>query len=130
MLQTTPDSESRICTKCGNTKSLAQFRRRHAGTEIRHAHCNECRNILSRVATAKKRFRDTRGFVSAANRARDVQQVSSLLSAILPRFGGMVGLANEMARWYKESAPGSIIRGRLINLPIHLMILLEPERQA
>ena len=91
------DQKTRLCSSCGQVKSIDHFNRVLRGRDdLRHCVCRPCRNRHDRKRRLLKRRQTLSKKLSALRQTQDPRQVEILAAAVIESFGGVTPMMKLM----------------------------------
>lgn len=121
-----PAIQERACEACGIIRPLTpRYFPRLPGTQFAYQHiCKSCfkaqktRQKMDRAATrATQRFLESKAVREGGS---NIPHVSELLESVYTLFGGVNGLANQLAMTYHAAPPGGRIRTTILDAIVRL----------
>ena len=110
--------DTKICTRCLNSKPLDQFRRRGRNDDRPAAHCHECHRLAISMWRGRQRLRTVKQVLSGIEKADDDLKLAQAAKAAMGAFRGPVGFASAWKAALEAAPPGT--RGRMLNAVLQL----------
>ena len=123
------EPQSRVCSRCGQTLPINEFRFRKRGEPGRQGCCRDCYNDRMRAYRFARRSKAVGGFSQQVLRASGPQAISRLCAGMFRRFGGADGVASVWMAHLTAAPAGSRIALNSFRALARLMEVADAQQQ-